>query len=125
MTEYEISELMYSLIDSMATVFAVYLTILSGYLIMAYLVGRTLSSAQAITVNSLYIAITSVQVYSIFLYALEVGALLERKSEISELTVFQSLVSNQYSNFSTVLLMLLGVFASLYFFYATRRGAQA
>ena len=121
MTEYEISELLYSIIDSMATLFSAYLTIISGYLIIAYLVGARLEKVQVVIINSLFIAITAIQLYSMFTYSLELGALIQRKAEISELTQFQSLIMNQASNFATVFLMFLGVCASLYFFYSVRR----
>lgn len=124
MTEYEISELIYSLIDSMATVFMAYLTIMSGYLVVAYLISNKISFVQACTINALFLSITSIQIYSNFLYAIEIGELLKRKAQISELTTFQQLVSNQYSNFGTAFLMFLGVLASLYFFYSTRRQGE-
>ena len=121
MSEYEISELVYSLIDSMATVFMAYLTILSGYLIVAYLISHKLNSVQTWIINALFVSITAIQIYSNFLYAIEIGDLLEQKAKISELTTFQRLVSTQYSNFGTAFLMILGVLASLYFFYSTTR----
>jgi len=124
MTEYEITGLLYSVIDSMATVFTVYLTIISGYLIVAYLVGRRLMPVQAITINILFVSIMAIQIYSMFLYALEVGALLELKANVSELTLFQRLISNQLSNYATVLLMFLGVIAALFFFYSSRRNTD-
>jgi hypothetical protein len=89
MTEYEILELTYSIIDSMATVFAVYLTILTGYLVVAYLIGTQLVTYQVFVISSLFIAITGVQTYSVYQYALETEALLKMKEQLSTLTPFQ------------------------------------
>ncbi len=125
MTEYEILELMYSLLDSMATVFAMYLTILSGYLVVAYLIAADLGTRQVVIINSLLIAITSVQIYSVYNYALEVEALLQIKASISELTPFQEAMSSQYSMFATALLMSFGVLASLYFFWNVRHSSSS
>ena len=121
MTEYEILELTYSLLDSMATVFAVYLTIITGFLIVAYLIGLQLETSQVYVINSLFVAITIVQVYSVYNYALEVESLLQMKAQLSNLTPFQQAMSQQYSMYITALLMLFGIFASLYFFWNIRR----
>lgn len=121
MTEYEILELTYSILDSMATVFAVYLTILTGYLIVAYLIGRQLDTSQVCVINTLFVAITVVQVYSVYNYAVEVESLLQMKAQLSDLTPFQHAMSQQYSMYMTALLMLFGVVASLYFFWNIRQ----
>lgn len=121
MTEYEILELTYSLLDSMATVFAVYLTIITGFLIVAYLIGRQLDTSQVWVINSLFVAITLVQIYSVFNYAVEIESLLQLKAKVSNLTPFQQALAQQYSMYITALLMLFGVCASLYFFWNIRR----
>ena len=121
MTEYQVLELTYSLIDSMATVFAVYLTVLTGYLVVAYLIGRELVTPQVFIINSLFISIASVQIYSVYSYALEVASLLEIKEKLSTLTPFQQAMSQSFTVYMTALLMLFGVIAALYFFINIRR----
>ena len=125
MTEYEILELTYSVIDSMATVFAVYLTILTGYLVVAYLIGKQLVTHQVFVINSLFIAITGVQIYSVYQYALEIEALLQTKEQLSPLTPFQLAMVQPVGSYLTVVLMLFGVLASLYFFMNMRRARVA
>jgi hypothetical protein len=125
MTEYEILELTYSIIDSMATVFAVYLTILTGYLVVAYLIGTQLVTHQVFVINSLFIAITGVQTYSVYQYALETEALLKMKEQLSTLTPFQQAMAQPIGSYRTVVLMLFGVLASLYFFMNIRRARVA
>jgi hypothetical protein len=125
MTEYEILELTYSIIDSMATVFAVYLTILTGYLVVAYLIGTQLVTHQVFVINSLFIAITGVQTYSVYQYALETEALLKMKEQLSTLTPFQQAMAQPIGSYITVVLMLFGVLASLYFFMNIRRARVA
>lgn len=125
MTEYEILELTYSIIDSMATVFAVYLTILTGYLVVAYLIGTQLVTYQVFVISSLFIAITGVQTYSVYQYALETEALLKMKEQLSTLTPFQQAMAQPIGSYITVVLMLFGVLASLYFFTNIRRARVA
>jgi hypothetical protein len=125
MTEYEILELTYSIIDSMATVFAVYLTILTGYLVVVYLIGTQLVTHQVFVINSLFIAITGVQTYSVYQYALETEALLKMKEQLSTLTPFQQAMAQPIGSYITVVLMLFGVLAALYFFMNIRRARVA
>ena len=55
LTAYELIDIGASMYGNAATMYAIFLTILSGYLIVAYAVGAKLTSLQVTIVNILYI----------------------------------------------------------------------
>jgi hypothetical protein len=65
MTEFETAELTFSLVGYGMTAMALYFTVVSGYLIVAYLVGEQLSKSQIIIVSSLF---------SVFAFSLVFGS---------------------------------------------------
>jgi hypothetical protein len=54
MTDAELWELILISQGNMGSILAVYISVLSGYLIVAYLIGRKLNTVQAATVTSLF-----------------------------------------------------------------------
>lgn len=65
MTGFETAELTFSLVGYGMTAMALYFTVVSGYLIVAYLVGEQLSKSQMIIVSSLF---------SVFAFSLVFGS---------------------------------------------------
>ena len=63
MTEYESAELTFSLVGYGMTALALYFTIVSGYLIGAYMVGARLLRSQVLIVTSLFIVFESILVF--------------------------------------------------------------
>ena len=55
MTEYELAELMGSVSGDSLVFIPIYLTVISAYLVVAWLVGSKLTQSQVILVNSLFI----------------------------------------------------------------------
>ena len=51
MTEYEIGDLMASIFSGTTSVTGLYLSVVNGYLIVAWLVGRQLTRPQVILIN--------------------------------------------------------------------------
>ncbi|MEJ6703420.1 MAG: hypothetical protein ACKVKL_06170 [Pseudomonadales bacterium] len=77
MTEFETAELTFSLVGYGMTAMALYFTVVSGYLIVAYLVGEQLSKSQMIIVSSLFSVLAFSLVfgsYSFFAEANRVGS---------------------------------------------------
>jgi len=75
-TEFETAELTFSLVGYGMTAMALYFTVVSGYLIVAYLVGEQLSTSQMIIVSSLFSVFAFILVfgsYSFFSEANRVG----------------------------------------------------
>ena len=55
MTEYELIDLMLTAVDGGTAVIAIILTIVSGYLLVAWLIGDKLTTAQVVLVNLLFL----------------------------------------------------------------------
>ena len=66
MTEYETAELTFSLIGYGMTAMALYFTVVSGYLIGAYMVGAQLSRSQVWIVTSLFVVFAFSLVFGTF-----------------------------------------------------------
>ena len=66
MTEFELTQLIYSANEAGNTAIAIYLTIVSGYLIAAYSVGGSLNKLQITVVNSLFLFFSCAYTYSTF-----------------------------------------------------------
>ena len=76
MTEFETTELTFSLLGYAMTAMTLYFTVVSGYLIIAYMVGEQLSKSQMFIVSSLFGVFAFILVfasYSFFAEASNVG----------------------------------------------------
>ena len=71
MTEYEVAELTFSLIGYGMTAMALYFTVVSGYLIGAYMVGADLSKSQVWIVTSLFFVFAIILVFGTFSFLSE------------------------------------------------------
>ncbi len=120
MTEYEILDLFRGYVEMEAVSFTIYLTLVSGYLVVGYLAGTKLSALQAGIVSALFVAGAGLQTWGIQQYQVAISELLNAKSEITPLTPFQaSVVSNGASDMFAVL-MAAGIVASLFFMWTIR-----
>jgi|GEM_PF-2975464 len=54
MTDYEAADLVFSLVGYGMTALALYFTVISSYLVVAYMVGKQLSTSQVVIVTSLF-----------------------------------------------------------------------
>jgi len=120
MTEYELLDLMGSTIDSMGDCFTIYLSIVSGFLVVAYFIGNKLTAVQAVIVVVLFIFSAGLQVWGIHEYQIAVQELLTRKAELSPLTNYQDTVLNNNGGTIFAILMACGIVASLYFMWSIR-----
>ena len=69
MTQYEALDLAQSTFGNSIAAYAVFLSIVSGYLITAYLVGSKLSRAQVRLLTLLFLIIVSILIWSMSAYA--------------------------------------------------------
>jgi hypothetical protein len=120
MTEYEILDLFRGYVEMEAVSFTIYLTLVSGYLVVGYLAGERLSALQTGIVTALFVTGATLQTWAISQYQLAIGELLSTKEEISPLTEFQSSVASSGGTYLFVVLMTLGMCASLYFMWSVR-----
>lgn len=114
MTEYERAELTFSLIGYGMTAMALYFTVVSGYLIGAYMVGAELSKSQVWIVTSLFVVFATSLVFATF-------------SFLSEATSVGEGPTNPMNYWIAPILGLAetaGIAASLKFMFDIRRDAQ-
>lgn len=119
MNEYEMTDIIMSRYANMSEQASLYFALVSGYLIMAYLIGRRLTLLQVSVVNVLFVLWTSgilmgylTSVAAVFELAEAIGAL--KNPTIGDNT--GSLAS--FHSFSAI--QLLGIFASLVFMWSVR-----
>lgn len=120
MTEYELLDLMGNTIDSMGSCFTIYLSIISGYLVVAYFIGDKLTLPQTVIIGILFIFGAGLQVCGIHAYQIAVQEFLTQKAEIAPLTDYQSAVLNNNGGTIFAVLMACGIIASLYFMWSCR-----
>ncbi|MEP1469337.1 MAG: hypothetical protein ABJK25_00030 [Halieaceae bacterium] len=119
MTEYELLDLVASGTDQMADMFSLYLTVLSAYLLVAYIAGSKLTALQFGGVTSLFIFASSGQALGIYQNGIHIGELYQKKQELSALTPYES----QYvANTNVwVVAMVVAIVISVFFMLQVRR----
>ena len=70
MTEAELIELSQAYWSHTISLLALYITLLSGYLVVAYLAGGKLSVFQVTIVNALYISLSGLVLFAIYAFTL-------------------------------------------------------
>lgn len=70
MSMYETLDLVYNLISYAVTTMAFYFSVISAYLVVAYLAGDELSKLQVIIVNTLFLAFSFSLVYGTYNFSL-------------------------------------------------------
>ena len=118
MSEYELLDLMSSVEGHMATQFSLYLSVVSAYLIVAYLVGIRLTLVQVFIASALMLFSAGGQTWALYASLGRVTEYLELKSQLSPLTDYeQNFAANTYI---WVGILAAGVLASLYFMWSVR-----
>jgi hypothetical protein len=80
MSEYELLELMAMAEAHMGTQFSLYLTVISAYMVVAYLVGSNLTTSQVVISSVLMLVAAGGQTWGIFATLGRVGEFLNKKS---------------------------------------------
>ena len=124
MTEYELLELTAGTIDSMSDSFTIFLSIASGYLVVAYLVGAKLTRAQTAIISSLFIVGSCLQSWALVQYQIANQEYLAAKALISPLTEYQMTIASNGGGHIIAALMFCGMLASLYFMWSVRHPAS-
>ena len=83
MTEAELVESITSYYDLAGGAMSLYVTVSTGYLIAAYLIGSKLTSSQMIVISTLYAFITGVQTYAIFGYMSRAFSYVEMQRDLN------------------------------------------
>ena len=119
MSEYEILDLVASNGESLSSSFSVYLSLMSAYLAVGYLVGAKLSKAQFICLSLLFFYGAGGQALGQFNINTQNAELFARLAEIRALNAFESQYVANGMTWSAV--MALGVFAALIYMWSVRR----
>ena len=115
MTEYELLDLFVSKEAQMATQFSIYLSILSAYIAVAYLVGSKLSWFQISMISGLFLFGAGGQTSAMYNHGIHVQEILERKEKLGPLTQYE--LDFSYNMTPWIWAMALGVVVSLYFMW--------
>ena len=120
MTEAELFETIGIFLDLSFSALEAYLTLTSAYLITAYIVGAKLTKIQLTILNSLYIVFSFITVFATSIYAYRATNLVP---ELKQLRPTDFLPGDQALSGILILSisMLIGILASLYFMFSTRR----
>lgn len=121
MTEAEMFEMAAIYIDNSMTIFNTYVSITFAYLAVAYLVGNKLSRLQAAVVTGLYLLTVA-------------GAIAAIDTQLGAIAHFQAELGAKYDfffrggvprglgmHYFVIPVMILGIFASLYFMFVEYR----
>ena len=117
MTEYEYADLIATYSSNAGAFFAVYLTVVSGYLITAFVAGPKLSSLQVTILNIGFVVASCMFTFAAF------GAGVIRAQytmKLLELGAESPHAPTTWLFFVFVTLMISGVLASLYFMWNVR-----
>jgi hypothetical protein len=119
MTVYELLDLMASMEAHMATEFSLYLTIISAYLVVAYLAGSKLTQAQARIASALMIFAAGGQTWALYVTTGRVMEYLALKQELSPLTAYEK--NFDVNSYAWVFILSCGILAALYFMWSVRK----
>ena len=104
-----------------ATFFALYVTLVSGYLVTAYLAGAQLTRAQLRLVNAIFIFAAAYFLYSTMsMWVAGISFYLNAASDQWQLNSYLAAVFNIVLSIA----MLVGIFASVRFMRDVRRNAE-
>ena len=119
MSAYELNDLMMSWFTLMGQDSNMYLALVSGYLIVAYLIGEKLSRVQVVIINTLFVVWTAMHVSSL---AGEIRAVGRIQDKLVELGVYaiQSPQETESVAWSFVIIQIVGILAALYFMQNVR-----
>lgn len=136
MTDYELidlaisqSELGYRAVESLATVIIIYLSMVTGYLIIAYLVGAALTKGQVAVITAAFLAASGWALIAIFAFAIN-QAIDQQVAEqlweqVDKRAIIERSIPSPYWGHAAGIFLLLtlfvGIIAPLYFMRSIRR----
>lgn len=120
MTEYELLDLMAGAIDSMYDSTTLFLSIASGYLLVAYLAGAKLTKIQTVIISALFVVGAAFQCWGLITYEIAIEEYLAAKAVISPLTAHQLSIANGNAGTIIASALVAGTLAALYFMWSIR-----
>lgn len=120
MTEYELLDLVAGAIDGMYDSITLFLSIVSGYLLVAYLVGAKLTRIQTIIISTLFAVGAVFQCWGLLTYEIAIEEYLAAKADIAPLTSYQYSVLQGNAGTIIASALVAGTMAALYFMWSIR-----
>ena len=117
MTEYELVDAIASFNSNMYSWTTLYLTVLSAYLVTAYILGAALSKSQAIIINTCFVVFSLLGVFAIRGSAMRC---LEFNAEVTAINPERVFAINLEVVWVICLILLIGIFAGLKFMWDVR-----
>jgi len=117
MTEYELADAISSYSVQGATVFAIWLTIISAYALAAYTVGKNLSRFQITWLNTLYLYAALLMIVGFYG---SWGTQIYYISEIKRLNADSPQIMGRFLQVSVTVMAFVGTFATLKFMWDIR-----
>lgn len=118
MTEYEILDLISNDSEQMAIQFSIYLSVMSGYLLVAYFAGEKLTTVQVLILSGLFLFATVAEVWGFHLTLSHIGELLAKKAELGPLSAYEEGIDD--NGYPWAIAMSIGIIAALYFMWSVR-----
>jgi small-conductance mechanosensitive channel len=106
--------------DSMYDSTALFLSIVSGFLLVAYLAGAKLTQAQAVIISTLFVVGAGLQCWALVSHELAIEEYLAAKAEISPLTAHQLSIAQGNAGTIIAIAVVAGIVAALYFMWSVR-----
>ena len=120
MSESEILELAHLSMSNMLASFAILLTLISGYLIIAYTAGASFSRIQIAIINILYVSMTLTFLFAVYGYC---QAAVDFSLEARELNPGRPYRGTEHFPLITVGINALAIVSSLYFMRHVRNAS--
>lgn len=120
MTEYELLDLVAGAIDSMYDSTTLFLSLISGYLLVAYLVGAKLTRVQTVIVSTLFTVGAGFQCWGLLTYEAAIEEYLTAKSAIGPLSPYQNSILGGNAGSFIASALAAGTLAALYFMCTVR-----
>ena len=120
-TIYQIQALAVAMGDGMGTHISIYLTIISAYLIVSYLVADKLTTLQISIATGVYVVAYSFQCIVLIAYFRALSKAASRLKELSP-ELGAGLPQQLGGNYIGLLILIAGLIAPLWFMWSVRRG---
>ena len=122
MTEFDFAEMIQGAVSNAMTSFTIWLTIVSGYLFVAYSAGKALNTAQTVIINTLYVVTSAIFAAITFIFLSRAVKTIYIKAELYPSAVLPLANGPVLHNvaLSLAFLMFCGILASLYFMVSAR-----
>jgi hypothetical protein len=118
MPELELLELAHLSMSNMLASFAIFLTLVSGYLIIAYTAGAEFSRSQVIIINILFVLMSLIFLFGVYGYG---QAALDLSLEARDLNPSRPYRSSEHLPVITVFVNSLAIVSSMYFMWHIRK----